>query len=103
MAISPDLIRQAVAGARQAARNYRGATETQQHRAAVRDFLQRFTILSKVLRSVGQPMPSDLLRDYNQIVARNGMLFGGGPSGGSAESEFEAALQEFDRYVADRL
>jgi hypothetical protein len=103
MAISPGLIQQLIAGARQTARNYRGATETQQHRGAVRDFLQQFTTLSKALRAAKKPMPSDLQRDYNEIVARNGMLFGGGPSGGSAESEFEAALQEFDRYVADRL
>lgn len=103
MATRAEVTRMAIAAARAAAREYRNAREMNQHRAAVRAFSERFSMLSRYLQQTGQSMPSDLVRDYNEIVARNGMLLGGAPSGGSAESELEIALQELDRYVAGGL
>jgi hypothetical protein len=100
MATRREVTQKAVRAARDAAGDYRNAAETQQHRGAVRDFNQSFGTLSRYLQATGQTMPRDLARDYGEIVARNGMLFGNGPSGGSAESELESELQRFDRYIA---
>lgn len=99
MAARKDVKQELLAATRFAAQEYQNATEVQQHRSAVRDFNHKFGLLSQLLRSRREAMPADLTRAYAQIVARNGMLLGSGPSGGSAESELESALQQFDRFL----
>lgn len=102
MATRKQMTQHAIRATRQNASDYRNAAGMQDHRTAVYDFNRNFGTLSRYLQATGQAMPPDLARDYGEIVARNGMLFGAGASGGSAESELESALQEYDRYLARR-